>query len=51
MVPYLKARTFGGALMTVGHLIFAYHFFAMVLEHRSARSGRATFGGASSVGA
>jgi cytochrome c oxidase cbb3-type subunit I len=50
-VPYLRARTFGGALMTAGHLIFAYHFFAMVLQQRSVRSGRATFGGASSIGA
>ena len=28
-IPYLKARTVGGALMTLGHLVFAAHFFMM----------------------
>jgi cytochrome c oxidase cbb3-type subunit I len=51
LTPYLKARTVGGAMMTAGHLIFAYHFFAMVLARGSIRSGRATFSGASSLGA
>ncbi|KVV51456.1 hypothetical protein WT27_29610 [Burkholderia territorii] len=27
--PYLQARTLGGALMTAGHFVFAYHFFAL----------------------
>ena len=28
-LPYLKARSIGGGLMTIGHLVFAMHFFAM----------------------
>ena len=28
-LPYLKARSIGGGLMTLGHLVFAAHFFAM----------------------
>ena len=28
-IPYLQARTVGGALMTLGHLVFAAHFFMM----------------------
>jgi cytochrome c oxidase cbb3-type subunit I len=49
--PYLWARTLGGLLMTAGHFLFAYHFFAMVLDRGPARSGRAFIGGAPSVGA
>lgn len=51
LTPYLMARTFGGLLMTIGHLVFAYHFFAMVLDRGTIRSGRAFIGGAPSVGA
>jgi cytochrome c oxidase cbb3-type subunit I len=51
LTPYLLARTFGGLLMTAGHVLFAYHFFAMVLERGPVRSGRAIIGGAPSVGA
>lgn len=29
-LPYLEARTLGGALMTLGHLVFAVHFVAML---------------------
>ncbi|WP_280546921.1 cbb3-type cytochrome c oxidase subunit I [Halomonas sp. 11-S5] len=29
-LPYLEARTLGGALMTLGHVIFAVHFVAML---------------------
>ncbi len=29
-LPYLQARTVGGTLMTLGHLVFAVHFFAML---------------------
>ena len=29
-LPYLEARTIGGALMTLGHLVFAVHFIAML---------------------
>jgi cytochrome c oxidase cbb3-type subunit 1 len=51
LTPYLVARTFGGLLMTAGHFVFAFHFFAMVFEREPARSGRAFIGGAPSVGA
>jgi cytochrome c oxidase cbb3-type subunit I len=51
LTPYLQARTVGGALMTAGHLVFAYHFFSMVLKRGPLRSGRAFIGGAPSVGA
>lgn len=33
-IPYLKARTVAGLLMTVGHLVFLVHFCAMVLKYR-----------------
>lgn len=42
-IPYLKARTLGGAMMTLGHLVFAAHFLAMVVRHGSARTGAALF--------
>jgi cytochrome c oxidase cbb3-type subunit 1 len=29
-LPYLQARTIGGSLMTLGHLVFAVHFIAML---------------------
>lgn len=29
-LPYLEARTVGGSLMTLGHLVFAVHFVAML---------------------
>ncbi|ART79399.1 cbb3-type cytochrome c oxidase subunit I [Oceanisphaera avium] len=35
-IPYLQARTLGGSLMVLGHIVFAVHFVAM-LKH----SGRA----------
>lgn len=31
-LPYLEARTIGGALMTVSHLLFAAHFFTVLLR-------------------
>ena len=30
-LPYLKARSVGGGLMVLGHLVFAAHFIALVL--------------------
>ncbi|PVX70703.1 cbb3-type cytochrome c oxidase subunit I [Paraburkholderia unamae] len=33
--PYLLARTIGGALMTLGHVIFAVHFVAMATGRRA----------------
>ncbi|MGO2132888.1 MAG: cbb3-type cytochrome oxidase assembly protein CcoS [Halomonas sp.] len=32
-LPYLQARTIGGALMTLGHFVFALHFVAMLRRH------------------
>ena len=40
-LPYLRSRSVGGALMTLGHLVFAFHFVAMVLRHGPARTGAA----------
>lgn len=40
-LPYLKSRTLGGAIMTLGHLVFAGHFVAMVLRYGPARTGAA----------
>jgi cytochrome c oxidase cbb3-type subunit 1 len=31
-LPALEARTVGGALMTLGHLVFAFHFVAMLMR-------------------
>lgn len=30
-LPYLRARSVGGSLMVLGHLVFAWHFAALVL--------------------
>jgi cytochrome c oxidase cbb3-type subunit 1 len=46
LTPYLLARTLGGALMTAGHIVFAYHFFVMALNLAPRRSGRLLFGSA-----
>jgi cytochrome c oxidase cbb3-type subunit I len=40
-IPYLKSRSVGGAIMTLGHLVFAVHFAAMALRHGPARAGAA----------
>lgn len=37
-IPYLIARTVGGAMMTVSHFIFAFHVGALVLRHGPRRS-------------
>jgi len=44
--PYLLARTLGGALMTAGHIVFAYHFFVMALDLGPRRSGSLLLGSA-----
>jgi len=31
-VPYLTARSVGGSLMTLGHMVFAVHFFMVLLR-------------------
>jgi cytochrome c oxidase cbb3-type subunit 1 len=40
-IPYLKSRSLGGAIMTLGHLVFAFHFAAMALRFGPARIGAA----------
>ncbi len=35
VLPYLKIRSVGGALMVVGHLIFAAHFLAALLQRNA----------------
>ncbi|MDR3451846.1 MAG: cbb3-type cytochrome c oxidase subunit I [Rhodoferax sp.] len=42
-IPYLEARSMGGAIMGVGHLIFAAHFVAMVLNLGPNRNQPALF--------
>ncbi|KWB64037.1 hypothetical protein WL37_20435 [Burkholderia ubonensis] len=37
LTPYLQARTLGGALMTAGHFVFAYHFFALSFGRQGER--------------
>ncbi len=36
--PFLAARTVGGALMTIAHLIFAYHFWLIINRKGKRRS-------------
>ncbi|MDT0634090.1 cbb3-type cytochrome c oxidase subunit I [Spectribacter hydrogenooxidans] len=38
-LPYLEARSVGGTLMTLGHLIFATHFFIALLRQGPERQG------------
>ncbi|MFT0533636.1 cbb3-type cytochrome c oxidase subunit I [Castellaniella hirudinis] len=40
-MPYLEARSLGGTMMTLGHLVFAAHFVAMALRHGAHRVGPA----------
>jgi cytochrome c oxidase cbb3-type subunit 1 len=40
-LPYLQARSIGGGLMTLGHLVFAAHFFAMGWKFGPKRLGAA----------
>ncbi len=43
-LPYLEARSIGGALMTLGHLVFAVHFFAMGWKFGPKRLGATLLG-------
>jgi cytochrome c oxidase cbb3-type subunit 1 len=43
-LPYLQARSIGGGLMTLGHLVFAGHFFAMGWKFGPRRLGAALLG-------
>jgi cytochrome c oxidase cbb3-type subunit 1 len=37
-IPYLKARSVGGSLMVLGHIVFAVHFFLLALHYGSSKS-------------
>ena len=50
-LPYLTARSVGGLLMTLGHFVFAYHFFALVLADSPQRAGAALIGTPQTSGA
>lgn len=40
-MPYLEARTVGGTMMTLGHLVFAVHFIMMALRYGAKKVGPA----------
>ena len=42
-MPYLKARSVGGGLMVLSHLVFVGHFLAMALRFGPNRAGAALF--------
>lgn len=42
-LPWLKSRSVGGILMTLGHFVFVGHFFAMALRFGPQRAGAALF--------
>jgi cytochrome c oxidase cbb3-type subunit 1 len=42
-IPYLESRSIGGGLMTLGHLVFAFHFMSMALRYGRKRVGPALF--------
>ena len=42
-LPYLKGRSIGGALMVLGHLVFAAHFILLVLNFGPQRDQPALF--------
>lgn len=40
--PYLQARSVGGSLMTLGHIVFATNFLMMVTHQGPRREGPVT---------
>jgi len=42
-LPWLKSRSVGGVLMSLGHLVFVGHFLAMALRFGPQRAGAALF--------
>jgi cytochrome c oxidase cbb3-type subunit 1 len=42
-LPYLKGRSIGGAMMVVSHIVFAFHFVALVAQWGPNRSQPALF--------
>jgi cytochrome c oxidase cbb3-type subunit 1 len=43
-LPYLEARSLGGGLMLLGHLVFGTHFFLMMLSRKTQEAGATRFG-------
>ena len=37
-IPYLELRSVAGIMMTLSHIIFAWHFLAIVLKKRSEKT-------------
>jgi cytochrome c oxidase cbb3-type subunit 1 len=48
-IPYLQARSVGGSLMTLGHLVFGVHFFMMGWKFGPRRLGAALLASPDSV--
>jgi cytochrome c oxidase cbb3-type subunit 1 len=43
-LPFLETRSIGGGLMTLGHLVFAAHFFLIVFGRKRIETGPTRFG-------
>src|SRR5260370_18435788 len=43
-LPYLEARSLGGGLMTLGHLVFGTHFVLMMFSQKTHAAGATHFG-------
>jgi len=43
-LPYLQARSLGGALMALGHIAFGTHFFLMIFSQKRLATGITRFG-------
>ena len=43
-IPYLQARSIGGGLMVLGHLVFGCHFFLMIFLRKATQAGPTRFG-------
>lgn len=41
-IPYLELRSVAGIMMTLSHIIFAWHFFAIILKKRSEKMANGT---------
>jgi cytochrome c oxidase cbb3-type subunit 1 len=49
-IPYLQARSLGGVLMTLGHVVFAGHIAALLFGKGAARHGLSAAGAAATAG-
>lgn len=41
LMPYLQARSLGGSIMTLGHILFGVHFFALLMSKGSFKGAAA----------